>query len=64
LVTSSDPSARLDSVCAAKRNVDVFYVMDHTQEQTEFVFSTLASGEERYFNVIAVKEDEQITVPY
>ena len=58
MVTSLDPNARLDSVCAAKRNVDVFDVIDHTQSETEFVLSDLLPGHDLFFNVIALKEDE------
>jgi hypothetical protein len=36
LVTSYSPYARLDSVCAAKRNVDVFHIMQSVDGTTEY----------------------------
>ncbi len=64
-MVSSDSRARLDSVCASKRAVDVIKLVVPTSlSETEYTFNDLEEGQELFLNVIAVKDDEQITVPY
>ena len=56
MVTSRNPKVVMDSVCAAKRNEDVYKVMKSV-DKTSQSLSKIDLSKELYLNVIAISGD-------
>ncbi len=63
IVLSNNKFAVLDQICALKRRINIFQVLDYKGQDLSYI-ANITQGKDTFINVLAVLEDQQTVVPY